>query len=254
MRIIVSPTKKMKYDDSFITELTTPVFLEKTEELKVYLQSLSYEQLKDLFQCNDKIAKENYDRFESMNLDNASSIALLSYDGIAFQYMAPHIFTKQQLNYIRTHLRILSAFYGVVRPFDRITPYRLEMQAKLNAPFAKTLYEFWKDLLYQEVMDESGVVLNLASNEYSKAIKPYMKENEVWIDVVFGEFKGNKVIEKGVYVKMARGEMVRYMAENNIEDVEQIKLFNHLGYQYNEELSSKTKYVFIRRDINEKGN
>ena len=254
MRIIVSPTKKMKIDDSLEIELTTPVFLKKTEQLLAYLQSLTYDQLKTLFQCNDKIAKENYERYENMDIHNAYSIALLSYDGIAFQYMAPHIFTKSQLEYIHSHLRIISAFYGVLKPFDKITPYRLEMQAKLNAPFSKTLYDFWKEHLYEEIIDDSQIVVNLASNEYSKAIRPYLKDSDLWVDVVFGELKGNKVVEKGVYVKMARGEMVRFMAENNVKNPEEMKRFNGLGYHYNDELSTKTKYVFIKGEEHEKSN
>lgn len=248
MRIILSPAKKMREDDSLNYPLGKPVYLDKTNELLTYLKTLSYENLKNLFQCNDKIATLNYERYQTMQLDQAITPALLSYDGIAYQYMAPQIFTEDYFEYVEKHLRILSGFYGVLKPFDGVVPYRLEMQAKLNAPFAKNLYSFWKDDLYNEVMDDSHLIVNLASNEYSKSIKAYLKENDVWIDVIFGEYKNknNKVVEKGVYVKMARGEMVRYMAEHHIENIEDIKYFNRLGFVYNEDLSNEFKYVFIK--------
>lgn len=246
MKIILSPTKKMRYDDSLNIPLSCPVYLEKTKVLCNYLKQLDYDSLKALFHCNDKIATLNYERYQTMDLNQSSSCALLSYDGIAFQYMAPQVFSLDYYQYVNEHLRILSAFYGVLKPMDKISPYRLEMQAKLNAPFASTLYEFWKDDLYREIIDDSHIILNLASTEYSKAVKPYLSKEDLWIDVVFGEFKGTKVIEKGVYVKMARGEMVRYMAEHHIEDVTKIQSFDRLGFKYHEELSTKTKYVFIK--------
>ncbi len=248
MRIILSPTKKMRSDDSLTFPFSTPVFLNKTKQLLEIIQTKTYDELKLLLNCNDKIAMQNYERFAHMNLESGLSPALLSYDGIAFQYMAPQIFEKDYYDYVNEHLRILSGFYGVLKPFDGITPYRLEMQTKMTP----TLYQFWKDDLYHEVIDESHIILNLASNEYSKAIKPYLSKEDIWIDVVFGEFKGSKVIEKGVYVKMARGEMVRYMAMNHIENVEDIRYFNQLGFKYNESLSTLTKYVFIKEEeINE---
>ena len=254
MRIILSPTKKMRIDDSLSFPLQTPVYLKKTKVLMDYLKSKTLKELQELFQCNEKIALQNYERFQEMDLNNQHSVALLSYDGIAFQYMAPQIFTQDYFEYVSKHLRILSAFYGVLKPFDAIMPYRLEMQAKLNAPFASTLYEFWKDDLYNEVIGESRLIINLASNEYAKSIKPYLKADDVWIDVVFGELKNNKVVEKGVYVKMARGEMVRYMAEHQIEDVHEIKNFNRLNFVYNESLSTEFKYVFIKENQDGKSN
>jgi len=248
MRIILSPTKKMKIDDSLDYPLSRPVYLEKTKRLLDYLKTLSYDELKKLLNCNDQITTLNFSRFEEMDLEKMLSCALLSYDGIAFQYMAPQVFTKDYFDYVKEHLRILSGFYGVLKPFDGVCCYRLEMQTKLNAPFASNLYDFWKDDLYNEVIDDSHIILNLASNEYSKCIKKYLKKEDLFVDVIFGEFKGNKVIEKGVYVKMARGEMVRYMAEHHIENLQDIKKFNRLGFRFDETLSTNTKYVFIKEN------
>ena len=247
MKIIISPAKKMSNECAFITEMSTPVYLTKTEKLRKYLNSLSFEDLKKLLSCNDEIAKLNYKRYQEMDLKQNTSPALLSYDGIQYKYMAPDVFEEEYYAYVNTHLRILSGFYGILKPMDQVVSYRLEMQAKLKTDFCKNVYDFWKDDLYKELTKEDHVILNLASDEYSKCISKYLKETDVFINVTFGEMVEGKVKEKGVYVKMARGEMVRFMAENKIEDVEEIKKFNRLGFIYEESLSSKTHYVFVKQ-------
>ena len=108
------------------------------------------------------------------------------------------------------------------------------------------LYDFWGSSLYEEVVDDSHVIVNLASKEYSKCIEPCLKPEDRFITCVFGELSGGKVIQKGVYAKMARGEMVRFMAEHNLADVEEMKSFDRLGYQFCEELSSETKLVYLK--------
>lgn len=246
MRIILSPAKKMNSDIESLSYATMPVFLDDTEKLLTYMQGLSYEEAKKLWACNDKIAQLNYDRFKDMNLYAGLVPALLSYEGIAFQYMAPAVFEDGQFDYLQDHLRILSGFYGVLKPMDGVTPYRLEMQAKAKVGAYSNLYAFWADKLYQEVIDESHIIINLASKEYSKCIEKYLTEKDRYITCVFGEFSGNKVVQKGVYAKMARGEMVRYMAEHQIEDPEEMKGFDRLDYQFNEELSDPNVYIFIR--------
>lgn len=181
-----------------------------------------------------------------MDLNKPGQAALLSYDGIQYQYMAPQIYEENYYQYVSQHLRILSGFYGVLKPFDAIFPYRLEMQAKLKTDFCINLYDFWKDDLYRAIDDH--VILNLASKEYSQAIKKYLQPNDVWIDCIFGEMMDGKVREKGVYVKMARGEMVTFMARNNIEELQDIRFFDCLGFRYQENLSNESLYVFIREE------
>ena len=181
-----------------------------------------------------------------MDLYKSLTPAILSYEGIAYQYMAPAVFENSQFAYVQEHLRILSAFYGVLKPLDGVTPHRLEMQEKAKVGGCKNLYEYWGDRLYQEVVDESRVMINLASKEYSKCIEKYIQPEDTYITCVFGEFVGEKVVQKGVYAKMARGEMVRYMAEKKISDPKEMKEFDRLGYSYRPELSTDTTYIFIR--------
>ena len=243
MKIILSPAKKMKKDDD-LGFYDLPVFLDKTKEILKCLKSLSKNELKEIWKCNDKIADENIDRLEKMNLEGDLTPAILAYDGIAYKYMAPSVFEDSQFSYIQEHLRMLSAFYGVLKPMDGVRPYRLEMQAKLRVGDYKDLYAYWGDNLYKSIVDESHVIINLASKEYSKCIEKYLNERDRYITITFCELLNGKLVTKGTYAKMARGEMVRYMAENNISDVEKIKSFDRLDYVYRDELSSDDEYVF----------
>ncbi|NLY81422.1 MAG: peroxide stress protein YaaA [Clostridiales bacterium] len=246
MRIIISPAKKRKIDNDAFLHKQMPIFIEEAQRLSDYLQRLSYEELKSIWKCSDNLAKQNFDIIKKMDLYNNLTPAILSYEGLQYQYMGPGIFTNNELDYIEKHLRILSGFYGILRPFDGIVPYRLEMQAKLFDHKQKSLYEFWNDKIAKNIFSESQCIINLASKEYSKCISRYLTGNIQLINCVFGELIGEKVVEKGTLAKMARGEMVRFMAENNVEHAEDIKRFNRLYYVYKEELSDDNNYVFIK--------
>ena len=157
------------------------------------------------------------------------------------------MFEDSQFEYVQNHLRIISAFYGVLKPRDGVTPYRLEMQAKVGIGETKNLYEYWGDLLYRSVIDNSRIIINLASKEYSKCIEKYLTRQDRYITITFCELSGDKLVTKGTYAKMARGEMVRFMAENRIENPEDIKKFDRLGYPFRSDLSSDAEYVFERK-------
>ena len=247
MKIILSPAKKMITDTDSIAPVGMPDFLDKTTKILSWMKSLEKEELKGIWKCNDKIAEQNFNRLGNMNLYQMLSPAVLSYEGIAFQYMAPSVFEDSQFEYVQNHLRIISAFYGVLKPRDGVTPYRLEMQAKVGIGETKNLYEYWGDLLYRSVIDNSRVIINLASKEYSKCIEKYLTPQDRYISVTFCEASGDKMVTKGTYAKMARGEMVRFMAENNIENPVDIKKFDRLGYSFRSDLSSDTEYVFERK-------
>ena len=246
MRIIISPAKKMKVDTDSFPYRDLPVFLSNTEEICGELQSMSYEELKELWKCNDQIAKLNVRRLQDMDLYNRLTPAVLAYEGIQYQYMAPGVFTDQEYAYIQEHLRILSGFYGVLRPFDGVTPYRLEMQAKLKIGACKDLYADWGDRLAQTLCAEFKWILNLASREYSICVSKYLPDTARFITCVFGEENDGKVIEKGTMCKMARGEMVRFMAQYQIENPDQIKSFDRLNYRFDESRSDDSTFFFLR--------
>lgn len=246
MKLLISPAKKMRAED-FLPPRTQPPLLEKSAQLLDYVRGLSLPQLKRLLACNESLAQEAFENFRAMELGRGTTPALLAYDGIQYKYMAPGVFTQAQLEYVGEHLRILSGFYGVLRPFDGVSPYRLEMQAKVKAPFCKNLYDFWGDSLYRTLTaGGEDTLLNLASAEYAKAVRPWVTPPVRWIDVTFGEADGDKVVEKGVYVKMARGEMVRFLAERNAETPEEAQGFDRLGYRFSPAHSTAASYVFLR--------
>lgn len=247
MKIIISPAKKMNIDTDTLAFRSMPVFLSETEELLAWMRRLTFAEAKAIWKCNDKIAEQNYRRFQEMDLERNLTPAVIAYEGIQYQYMAPAVFGGAQTDYIQEHLRILSGLYGVLKPFDGVTPYRLEMQAKASE--AGDLYKFWGDKLYREVAGEEkdgGLILNLASKEYSKCIEKYLTPEDTYVTVVFGELADGKVKQKGTLAKMARGEMVRYLAENKVEDPERIKGFDRLGYCFEETLSNEKEYVFLK--------
>lgn len=246
MKIILSPAKKMNTDTDTLSPLGLPVYLDKTEIILKWLQSQSGDSLKKLWKCNDKIAEQNFDRLNHMDLYHCLTPAVLSYEGIAYQYMAPGVFETDQFHYIQEHLRILSAFYGVLRPMDGVTPYRLEMQARASIGDSRDLYDFWGTSLYEEVLDDSRIIINLASKEYSRCIEKYLTADDRYLTITFCEKAGDKLVTRGTYAKMARGEMVRYMAEKRIEDPAEIQNFDRLGYVFRKKLSSDTEYVFER--------
>lgn len=245
MKIIISPAKKMNQDTDTLEYHGLPVFLQEAERLKEYMQSLTYQEAKKIWHCNDKIAAMNYERFQEMDLRKNLTPALLSYEGIQYRYMAPVVFEDQAWEYVEEHLRILSGFYGVVKPFDGIVPYRLEMQAKIQFQNYRNLYDYWGQKIFEEVYGGTEMVLNLASKEYSKCVEKYLTYKEKFLTCRFGFLKNGKVTETGTQVKMARGEMVRFLAQNAVEDIETVKEFCGLGYQYAPEYSDEHTYVFL---------
>ncbi|MEE1304644.1 MAG: peroxide stress protein YaaA [Agathobacter sp.] len=262
MKIILSPAKKMNKDElcgafgqsifenGNTLEISKPLYLNKTEEILTWLQSQPKDDLKKLWKCNDKIAKQNYERIDNMDLYHNLTPAVLAYEGIAFQYMSPAVFEDGHFEYVQEHLCILSAFYGALKAMDGVTPYRLEMQAKAGINHTKNLYDFWGPDIYNSVKDESGIIINLASREYSKCVEKYLCSEDRFITINFCEKSGDKLVTKGTYAKMARGDMVRFMAENNIQDPDDIKKYNRMGYTYRADLSSEIEFVFVKDSLN----
>ena len=251
MRIIVSPAKKMNVDTDSLPWKDLPAFLPQTEILLQQLQNMDDASLKKLWNCNDKIASLNIQRLKAMDLRQNLTPAILAYEGLQYQYMAPTVFSENEYTYIQEHLRILSGFYGLLRPFDGVTPYRLEMQAKLRHANGNDLYSYWNSHLAETLAQETTCVINLASKEYSQSVSKYLPPEIRFITCVFGEERDGKVIEKGTMCKMARGEMVRYMAEHQIQDPEEIKHFQRLNYTFDAAKSTEDTFVFVRKGAQE---
>ena len=168
MKILISPAKKMRSDPDTLAPEALPALLSETERLLSALRAMTPGELQALWHCSDTIAAQNLERLRDMDLRRRLTPALLSYVGLQYQYMAPGVLEQRQYDYLQAHLRILSGFYGVLRPFDGVTPYRLEMGAKLETDGARDLYGFWGDKLARVLEPGDGPVVDLASRKYSK--------------------------------------------------------------------------------------
>lgn len=269
LRIIISPAKKMNLLEECPVEATRPRLLEKTEAIKAWLQARDYDTLKGIWNCNDRIAGQNWERLRGMELQDHVTPAVFAYEGIQYQSMAPMVFEQDALDYIGEHLYILSGFYGILGAFDGVVPYRLEMQAKLAWERAdgreRSLYEYWGADLYEILTQPSGrdraadangqdvTIVNLASKEYSRAIEPWLSPEVRFVTCVFGELDRAldeaelappPVKVKATAAKMARGAMVRFMAEQQVSDIEQLKSFDRMGYRYLDARSDENTLVF----------
>ena len=223
MRIILSPAKKMREDFDSLPWQDLPRFLPQAQGLLDRLRAMTGEELKRLWRCSDQIAAQNVERLERMDLRRFLTPALLAYEGIQYRYMAPGVFSRLEWAYAQEHLRILSGFYGLLRPLDGVTPYRLEMGAKLMS------------------IDRSQ------PKPYSAAVSRYLPSTVWFVTCVFGEEQGGRVVEKGTMCKMARGEMARFLAERQAEDPEQARDFDRLGYRFDPARSDGAALVFLRR-------
>ena len=253
MRFIISPAKKMNMDTDTLAAAGLPVYVDRAGELLDWMRKKSLPEMKAVWKCSEKIAQEAYARLEKTELKRNLTPAFLSYEGIQYQYMAPAVFEDGQWDYVQEHVRILSGFYGILRPLDGVAPYRLEMQAKASE--AGSLYAFWGRSLYESLAAETDCIVNLASREYALCVEKYLEKDMRYVTCVFGEEAGRTslpVLQKGTHAKMARGEMVRFAAEHRIVTPEGLKDFNRLRYEYREEYSEKDLYVFCKRVLAEK--
>ena len=244
MKIIIAPAKIMKIDrDSFPIQ-SKPQFLDKTRILERFLKSRSNEQLKDLWHVSENVTKQSILQLENMNLDERLTPAILAFSGIQYQYMAPDLFTRPALDYIQKNLRILSGFYGMLRPFDGVCPYRLELNTKMVGFRDYSLYHFWGSDIAENLFQEDNIVIDLASKQYTRLVKPYLSQGRQLITVDFQELKNGKWKTVGVHAKMARGEMVRYIAEKQIKNPTDLQDFNDFEFQFEPDVSTKDHYVF----------
>jgi len=254
MITIISPAKTLDFKSEVQTNQNSqPEFLNDSKILMNELGKLNPKDIARLMKVNDDIANLNFERNLSwripFTLDNAKQ-ALLAFRGQVYVGLDAKTLTEKDLLFAQYNLRILSGLYGSLKPLDLIQAYRLEMGIKLKNPIGKNLYEFWGTKIGESLNKElarkkSKVLINLASNEYFKAIKPKLIKGEI-ITPVFKEIKGNEFKVITVYAKTARGLMSRFIIQNRIENPEDIKAFDTDGYIFNRELSTEKEWVFTR--------
>ncbi|MBQ9058094.1 MAG: peroxide stress protein YaaA [Atopobiaceae bacterium] len=243
---IISPAKKMNLVEGPPYPTSTPRFLASTQELMETVQKLSFDEAKAVWKCSDTLAQLNYERFSDMNLKRDTTAAILAYEGIQYQHLAPSILEQEPLDYLEAHLRILSGFYGILRPSDGVVAYRLEMQAKLATEHSRDLYGFWGSRLAEALAEEFDMLINLASVEYAKAVVPYCSDlNLPVLTCLFGKLKDGKLIQRSTEAKAARGSFCRWCAEHAIEQIDDMRAYCERGYRFDEELSDDNYFVFV---------
>ena len=255
MITIISPAKNMKVDREGTKPLTLPHYIEEAKDIWKELKEMMPSDLQVLMKINDKLADDSFDRIQHMKFDMEGTSAIETYDGIQYKYMNPQNFSGKAKDFAQKHLRVLSGLYGVVRPYDSIYEYRLEMLTKLivknveTGVYSKNLYDFWGRKLYEQLIEElegEKVIVNLASDEYGKTIKKYVKEPYRMITCHFKVYSKGQYRVQATAAKMARGSMVRYICEYQIDDPVKLKAFDWEGYRFEEILSSDEEYVFLQ--------
>lgn len=254
MLMLISPAKSLdETPRSSNLAYSQPLFAAESEQLIEVLKPLAPVDLSGLMGISDDLAQLNFDRNQAWSVpapdDGVSKQAVLMFKGDVYQGLDAASLDQAGLDYAQTHLRILSGLYGLLRPLDLMRPYRLEMGTKLSNPKGKDLYTFWGEQLTQSVnqtLSEAGKpVVNLASNEYFKAIKPKLLDADV-ITPVFKDLKSGQYKIVSFYAKKARGLMVRYAIDHKVEQVEDLKYFDYAGYKFAADLSSEKQWVFTR--------
>lgn len=262
--IIISPAKKMNVVDGALPVRGEPRFLDRTRVLMEAVQALNYDEAKALWKCSDKLTAQNYERFAHMDLARAVTPAVIAYEGIQYQHLAPRVMDERGLDYLDRHLRVLSGFYGVLRPFDAVLPYRLEMQARLAVDGARDLYEFWGASLAEALAADAAdaaaqaanqfpaqpaapVLLNLASVEYARAVTPHAAAAGLTLlTCLFGQEIGGKFVQRSTEAKAARGTFVRWLAERGVEDLSELTDFAERGYRWDPARSDEGCLAFVR--------
>ena len=251
MKIIISPAKKMRREE-YVAPLHRPMFLKEAGELLSFLRSLSDSEKAKVWKVKGALLSSSLSSLSMLSLEDIGSPAIFSYDGIQYNYMSPSSFTDSMLEYAEKNLRIISGLYGLLRPLDGVGTYRLEMESPISIPGYGDLYSYWGGKIASSLMEDDRLLVNLASAEYSKAVLPYLPSTVTVVTPVFLDWEKGRYVSKGVYAKMERGEMVRFLAETGAETVEDIMKFSSRGYEFSRFLSDSNTLCFVRKD-EEKG-
>ena len=252
MKVLLSPAKSLDFKSQLPTEKNSDLcFQKEAEYLNSILKRKSPEDLSQLMGVSSKIADLNYERNNDWSLPftkkNARQ-AVYAFSGDVYRGLDAYSVDDDKIDFMQNSVRIISGLYGLIKPLDLIQPYRLEMGTKLSFDNNKNLYEYWRERITNQLNSELSkdeLVLNLASNEYFKAVDTKVLKSDVY-SANFKEFKDGNYKTIAIFSKKARGMMTRYIIENNITDISSLKSFNYDGYVYHENLSSEKELIFSR--------
>jgi len=254
MKLVISPAKSLDYSTVVPTDLvTTPFFLETSKTINKSLKKLSPKDLSELMSISDKLAELNWQRNQARNFE-ATAVAenarqaVFAFNGEVYTGLDAYSIHSDKYKILNDKVRILSGMYGILKPFDIIEPYRLEMGKKLQVGKNENLYQIWKPLVadfLNKELNADDVLVNLASTEYFSAVDTKLLKTKV-ITPEFKDYKNDKLKVISFFAKKARGLMARYIVDNNIDTVEDLKLFHADGYAFDSSLSSDDKFIFTR--------
>jgi len=257
MLTVISPAKSLDFESPVAqTKTTKPRFLDHSQQIIDLIKQLAPQDIASLMKLSDKLALLNYDRFQAFKTPFTKKNArasIFAFRGDVYQGLDADSLSTQDLEFAQNNLRILSGLYGVLRPLDLIQAYRLEMGTKFENNAGKNLYDFWADKLNQSINKElnksdTPVLINLASNEYFKAVKAKQLNHQI-ITPVFKDFKNGQYKIISFFAKKARGLMSRYIIQNRVEQPQDLKNFNWEGYKFSAKLSSESEYLFTRKIV-----
>jgi cytoplasmic iron level regulating protein YaaA (DUF328/UPF0246 family) len=254
MLILLSPAKKLLKTSTPYSGITShPLFPEQTNTLVKIMQDKSVADIAGLMDLSQDLATLNYDRYQEFALDGHSPHAypaLFLFQGDVYQGLQAKTWDAKTVDYSQAHLRILSGLYGLLKPLDMIQPYRLEMGVRLENPAGKNLYDFWQNTLVQALNQQleaqkNPLVINLASSEYFKAVVEKQLKHPV-VTINFYERKEGQLKIIGIHAKKARGTMAKFIMQNQVDEIEGLKAFQELGYEYYPSASTTTHLDFVR--------
>ena len=249
MKVILSPAKKLNEKSCDVKALSNISFSDDSKILVDELKDFSSDQLISLMSVSSNIANLNKERFNTWEYpfdDTNSKPAVFMFDGAVYSELDVQTLSKDDLDYLQENLRIISGLYGLLKPLDKIMPYRLEMGTKLQINGYKNLYEFWGEKITNRLIEDCSdddVIVNLASNEYSKAIN--LKSFKNVVTPVFKDFKNGKSKVISFFAKKARGSFARFVIEEKPKKIDELLNFNGLGYQFTE-ITSSNEIIFSR--------
>lgn len=257
MITLISPAKSLDFEGPLATKRKTqPEFLAQSEQLISQLKHLAPQDIASLMKLSDKLAQLNYDRFQTFKPpftpENARQ-AVLAFRGDVYQGLDADSLSNEDFQYAQKHLRILSGLYGLLKPLDLIQPYRLEMGTRFKNEAGNNLYDFWGMRLNEQLQkllkkQDEPIIVNLASNEYFKAVKAKKLPHRI-ITPTFKDFKNGQYKMISFFAKRARGLMTRFIIQNQIDSPEQLKKFNLDGYYFDKKQSTDDELVFLRDEV-----
>ena len=252
MKILLSPAKSLNFKSALPTEIhSEPCFLKEANLLNSILKSKTPAEISELMHISSSLGELNYDRFQEWSTEPSKGDArqaIYAFSGDVYKGIDSYTIEKDKIGFLQNNIRILSGHYGLLKPLDLIQPHRLEMGTKMSFKSYKNLYEFWKkqvSLELNEQLSENEPVLNLASNEYFKVIDSKVIDSPIY-SANFKQYRDGHFKTIAIYSKKARGLMTRFVVDNHIDIIDEIKLFDYDGYVFHEELSNEKDFVFTR--------